>query len=87
MQWWEVNRYLAGLHRRYHSTWEANRHLEWLLVRMFADTKKSSPPNTPQDFYKFGWEPDTGTEHQMTEEEAREFQEEMAHWNKGDFKW
>ena len=29
MQWWEVNRYLAGIHRRHRTAWENTRALQW----------------------------------------------------------
>ena len=57
MQWWEVNRYLTGLHRRYHSHYEAARLLQWTLACMFRG-KDKTPPQSPQDLYKFGWEED-----------------------------
>ena len=82
MQWWEVNRYLTGLHRRKRTQWETTRHLEWILVRMFSDSKKSTPPSDPQDFYKFGWEEDNPDTPPMTEEE---FAEELRLLR--EFKW
>ena len=55
MQWWEVNRYLSGLHRRYHSNYESARLLQWTLACIFHDKTKPAP-SSPQDMYKFGWE-------------------------------
>ena len=52
MQWWEVNRYLTGLHRRYHPTYESARMLQWFLACMFNDSKKHAAPQSPQDLYK-----------------------------------
>ena len=83
MQWWEVNRYLTGMYRRQRTAWLTNRHLEWLLVRMFSDTKKSTPPSNPEDLYKFGWEEEqTTSAAEISEQDAQELQEMMA-----DFKW
>ena len=67
MSWWEVNRYLAGLHRRYHTPWENTRALQWFLACMFNDSKKHPAPKSPQDLYKFGWEEEKPEE--ITEEE------------------
>ena len=73
MQWWEVNRYLAGLHRRKRTQWETTRHLEWILVRMFSDSKKSTPPSDPQALYTFGWEEEEKAQPpEMSEEEYAE---------------
>ena len=83
MQWWEVNRYLTGMYRRQRTAWLTNRHLEWLLVRMFSDTKKSTPPSTPEDLYKFGWEEEeTPPPPEMSEED---YAEELRLLR--DFKW
>ena len=77
MQWWEVNRYLPGMHRRYRSTFRAARMLQWWLACMFH-AKDKTPPNHPKDLYQFEWEEE---EHQdapvMSEEEAQKLQEEM----------
>ena len=75
MQWWEVNRYLAGLRRRYHPLWENTRALQWWLACMFTDSKKSSPPNTPQQLYQFGWEQDKHRQTRISEQEAAELQQ------------
>ena len=83
MSWWEVNRYLTGLHRRYHPTYEAARMLQWFLACMFNDSKKHAAPQSPQDLYKFGWEEDqTTSATEITEEEAKDLQEMM-----NNFKW
>ena len=67
MQWWEVNRYLSGLHRRHRTQWETTRHLEWLLTCMFHDKKNGPPPKDPQAVYTFGWEKDAPV---LTDEDA-----------------
>lgn len=83
MQWWEVNRYLTGLHRRYHPTYEAARMLQWFLACMFNDSKKHAAPQSPQDFYKFAWEEDQTSLPDITEQDAKELQEMMDNfqWN------
>ena len=82
MQWWEVNRYIAGLHRRHRTAWENTRALQWFLARMFGDSKKSTIPSSPQDFYKFAWEEERHEPATISEEEAREMQEliDNFHW-------
>ena len=78
MQWWEVNRYLAGLRRRAHTPWENTRALQWWLACMFHNKKEGAPPAMPHDMYKFTWEEDDQpVEAQMTEEEAERLQKEM----------
>ena len=56
MQWWEVNRFLAGLRRRYRPQYESTRRMEWTLACMFWDKRHGMPPQTPQDYYSFTWE-------------------------------
>ena len=84
MQWWEVNRYITGLHRRYHPTYESARMLQWFLACMFNDRKKHAAPQSPQDLYKFGWEEDqTDTPApEITEQDAADLQAMMDN-----FKW
>lgn len=82
MRWWEVNRYLAGMRRRYRPTWESTRALQWWLTCMFSDRKKSSPPAHPDDLYQFTWEKRQPVGPQITPEEAREMQEMM-----NNYKW
>jgi hypothetical protein len=82
MQWWEVNRCLAGLHRRYHTIWENTRALQWFLACMFNDSKKHATPKSPQDLYKFGWEEDQTTATDITEQDKKDLQEMMDN-----FKW
>ena len=81
MKWWEVNRYLAGLHRRYHSHYEAARLLQWTLACMFSG-KDKTPPQSPQDLYKFSWEEKKDDKPAITQEEWDEAQEMMknCHW-------
>ena len=81
MQWWEVNRYLAGIHRRHRTAWENTRALQWFLARMFGDSKKNNIPSSPQDFYKFAWEEDQTSLPTITDEEAAELQEMMDNFN------
>lgn len=83
MQWWEINRYLAGMQRRKHPLWETTRALQWWLTCMFSDRKKGSPPRHPEELYKFGWEENKpSNEPQLTEEEAADMQKMMDN-----FKW
>ena len=82
MQWWEVNRYIAGLHRRHRTAWENTRALQWFLARMFGDSKKNNIPNSPQDFYKFAWEEEQTTAPDITEQDAKDLKEMMDN-----FKW
>ena len=78
MQWWEVNRYLVGMRRRYHPQWENTRALQWWLACMFHDKKHGAPPSHPEDLYKFGWEEKSQPEEpQISEEEAAEMQKMM----------
>lgn len=83
MRWWEVNRYLTGLHRRYHPTYESARMLQWFLACMFNDSKKHPAPKSPQDLYKFGWEEDDNAPApDITEQDAADLQAMMDN-----FKW
>lgn len=75
MQWWEVNRYLDGLHRRYHTPWENTRALQWWLVRMFGDSKKGIMPNNPEDLYKFIWE--ENEHHDDISDDDYEYEQEL----------
>ena len=84
MSWWEVNRYLTGLHRRYHPTYESARMLQWFLACMFNDSKKHAAPQSPQDLYKFGWEEEqTTSAAEISEQDAKDLQEMMDNfqWN------
>ena len=81
MQWWEVNRFLNGMYRRQRTAWLVNRHLEWILVRMFSDSKKSTPPNSPEDLYKFGWEEVKSDTPALTPEEIAEMHQMMRDFN------
>ena len=85
MQWWEVNRYLTGLYRRYHPTYESARMLQWFLACMFNDSKKHAAPQSPQDLYKFGWEEDQQitTSQEITDEDQREYDEMMRDYKMG----
>ena len=83
MQWWEVNRYLDGLHRRHRTAWENTRALQWFLACMFNDSKKHAAPKSPQDLYKFGWEEEqTTSAAEISEQDAQDLQEMMDN-----FKW
>lgn len=84
MQWWEVNRYLAGIHRRHRTAWENTRALQWFLARMFGDSKKNNIPSSPQDFYKFAWEEE---HHEVSEQDQQDLQDLMSAWNRGDISW
>lgn len=81
MQWWEVNRYIAGIHRRHRNAWMNTRHLEWFLACMFSG-KEGKTPKTAEEMYKFAWEEQQPTTPQITEEEALHLQEEIKN-----FKW
>lgn len=77
MQWWEVQHYLIGLRRRYHSEWETTRALQWWLVCMFPG-KNNTPPSSAQDMYKYSWEEESEpVESQITPEEAAAMQKMM----------
>ena len=76
MEWWEVNRYLAGIRRRHHAKWETTRWTIAHLANMFRE--KGRPPFKPQDVVKFPWEKDEPT---ITDEEKAELQAEMDAWN------
>lgn len=80
MQWWEVNRYLDGLHRRHRTAWENTRALQWFLARMFGDSKKNNIPADPQSFYKFAWEEEQSSAAEITDDDARELQEMMQNY-------
>ena len=80
MQWWEVNRYLAGMRRRYRPEWETTRRLEWTLACMFWDKKNGAPPHDPQAFYKFPWEKAEDDAPAITDEEKAEAQEMMRNF-------
>ena len=79
MEWWEVNRYLAGIRRRHHDQWETTRWTIAHLANMFRE--KGRPPFKPQDVVKFPWEKDETTEQTITDEEIAEMQAEMDAWN------
>jgi len=78
MQWWEVNRYLAGIRRRYHGQWETTRWTITHLANMFRE--KGKPAFRPQDVMKFPWEKDQAPA-EITDEEYRRFQAEIEAWN------
>lgn len=73
MEWWEVNRYLAGIRRRYHGQWETTRWTITHLANMFRE--KGRPPFKPQDVAKFPWEKEAPQE--ITDEEMAYLQAEM----------
>lgn len=79
MKWWEVNRYLAGMRRRYRPEWETTRRLEWTLACMFWDKKNGAPPHDPKAFYKFPWENEDEAP-AITDEEKAEAQEMMRNF-------
>ena len=79
MQWWEINQYLAGMHRRYHATYRAARMLQWWMVCMWHG-KDTVPPSSSEKMYKFAWEEEEeelANAPIMTEEEAQNLQKEM----------
>lgn len=77
MEWWEVNRYLAGIRRRHHAQWETTRWTIAHLANMFRE--KGRLPFKPQDIVKFPWEKDQPRE--ITDEEKAYLQAEMDAWN------
>lgn len=83
MQWWEINRFLSGLRRRYHAQFEATRILQWQLACMFHDKKQGPPPQSPTDMYKFGWEEKEEQPPQMTDEEVAEMQDLISGFSWG----
>ena len=89
MRWWEVDRIIAGVRRRYRSTYETSRHLEWVLIQMFGDKKeKHKLPATPMAFYKFPWEKDDVVLEKLPEEteEERKLMQELSsgyNWQSG----
>ena len=80
MQWWEVNRYIAGIQRRYRSRWESTRAIQWMLSCIYHDDKKGPRPSAPQDLYKFSWENDVQEVQEISEEEMKEIQDMMANY-------
>ena len=89
MRWWEVNRYLNGLQSRQHPYWEMTRVIQWYLSCIYWDPKSPSPkPKHPQDLFKFPWEKEQAEAQAMTEQDAKDIQEELDYWNNPDnFKW
>lgn len=78
MQWWEINRYINGLHRRYRTQWQNTRHLEWFLTQLMPRGKDAAPPpKAPEDLYNFGWEEDHKPAESISDEEYEEMQEIM----------
>ena len=75
MEWWEVNRYIAGVHRRHRTAWLNTRALQWWLVRMFGDSKKGIMPNNPEDLYKFIWE--DNEHHDDISDDDYEYEQEL----------
>ncbi|MGN0208592.1 MAG: hypothetical protein ACI397_03995 [Paludibacteraceae bacterium] len=53
MQWWEVQRYLAGLRRRQRPLWENTRWLGHMIAKMLCGR---NIPSDLQEFYEFPWE-------------------------------
>ena len=53
MQWWEVERYIAGYRRRYRAAWETTRWLAHLNAQMLCG---KNIPSDIQEFYEFPWE-------------------------------
>lgn len=77
MQWWEINRYLGGMRRRYHPTYENARLIQWWLTMMFRG-KDKEPPTHPSKLYQFAWEKEQADElPTITEEEVKEMQEHI----------
>jgi hypothetical protein len=86
MQWWEINRFMSGLQRRYHAQYDAIRHLQWYITCAFHNEKSAQPaPQHPQDLYKFTWEKEIDHAAEaptLTEKDAKELQELIT-----GFKW
>ena len=81
MEWWEVNRYLAGIRRRYHAQWETTRWTISHLANMFRG--KGQQPIKPSDFVTFPWEKEETQAPTITDEEIADLQVEMAEWGFG----
>ena len=73
MEWWEVNRYLKGIRRRYHGQWETTRWLIRNVANMLSG--KGSRPLKDTDIAKFPWEKEAPQE--ITDEEMAYLQAEM----------
>ena len=76
MEWWEVNRCLAGIRRRQRAQWETTRWQIASIANLFRG--KDSPTVKPSDLCKFPWEKDEPNPDMPTEEEVDELQAEMA---------
>jgi hypothetical protein len=81
MEWWEVNRYLAGIRRRYHAQWETTRWTISHLANMFRG--KGQQPIKPSDIVTFPWEKDEQDKQTITDDEIAALQAEMDAWNMG----
>ena len=75
MEWWEVNRYLAGIRRRQRAQWETTRWQIASIANLFRG--KDSPTVKPSDLVTFPWEKDQPNPDAPTDEDVAELQAEM----------
>ena len=51
MQWWEVQRVINGIQRRFRPQWETTRWLGWIVSKIMG-----SKIDSPEDMAQFPWE-------------------------------
>ena len=76
MEWWEVNRCLAGIRRRQRAPWETTRWQIASIANLFRG--KDSPAVTVDKLITFPWEKYQPNPDAPTQEDVDELQAEMA---------
>ena len=79
MQWWEVNRCLAGIRRRQRTQWEATRWEIQCIANLFRG--RDTPAVRAHELQIFPWEKEfnpASVQPPVTEQDAADLQAEMA---------
>ena len=76
MEWWEVNRYLAGIRRRQRAQWETTRWKIASIANLFRG--KDTPAITVDKLITFPWEKDEPNPDTPSEDDIAFLQAEMA---------
>lgn len=77
MQWWEILRFVAGMHARQRDTWEQNRLLRHQLALMFC--KEGSINKDPTKAFPLPW--DDNDSDQSSEQDEESLQKLMDQLN------
>lgn len=70
MQWWEILRFVAGMHARQRDTWEQNRLLRHQLALMFC--KEGSINKDPTKAFPLPWDDNYSAANEEKSEEIRQ---------------